>query len=94
MTTTDKESVRSMPAVTRARNMALRNVAAHVRSRRESMGLTRRDLAAKAGVHEDALQKIEMMQRLPTSETLLLVAVALGCTIGDLFQPHTVKAPS
>lgn len=81
MTTTTKPT-----PFDRARDEVLDVVADNVRARREKLSLTRRDLAQKSGVHEDVLQKIELRQRLPMTETLLHVAMALDCTVGDLFR--------
>lgn len=70
-------------ACVRVRDM----VAYNIRTRREKHGMTRRDLAQKCGVHEDVLQKIELAQRLPMVETLVLVSLALEVPMRDLFQP-------
>lgn len=64
----------------------LGTIAVNIRSRREHGGITRRDLAAQCGVHEDVLQKIELAQRLPMVETLVLVSLALGVSMRDIFQ--------
>lgn len=64
----------------------METIATNMRSLRDAKGWTRRGLAQKSDVNEDVLQKIELQQRLPKVETLVLVALALDVNVAALFK--------
>ena len=59
---------------------------AALRVRRETVGLTRRQLAALSDVSFDSLYAIETGRRLPNLSTLLKLADAFGVTSRDLLE--------
>jgi len=63
-----------------------------VRRRREKLGLTGAQLAAKAGMAPSAVSQIETGRRTPSSTSVLKLATALGVEVGDLY-PKKAQAP-
>lgn len=57
----------------------------HIRRLREDRGLNVRGLAAKAGINDGALSRIENGKRMPALETLKAIASALDVPLTDLF---------
>lgn len=60
-------------------------LATQVRDRRTAAGMTQEALAARAGVTQTQVWKIEAGAVNPTLRTLARIADALGCGVGDLF---------
>lgn len=60
-----------------------------VRRRREQLGLTGAQLAAKAGMVPSAVSQIETGRRSPSSASVVKLAEALGARPGDLFPADT-----
>jgi transcriptional regulator with XRE-family HTH domain len=58
---------------------------AAIRQHRQWKQLTRRELAARAGVSPVFLGEIERGQKDPSSHTLMLIAAALGISLGELY---------
>jgi transcriptional regulator with XRE-family HTH domain len=56
-----------------------------VRARRRAYGWSQPELARRAGLHKNTVQKIEGPDGNPTADILLRLAGALGCGLDDLF---------
>jgi transcriptional regulator with XRE-family HTH domain len=56
-----------------------------VRRRREELGLTGAQLAAKAGMAPSAVSQIETGKRTPSSASVMKLAAALSVEVGDLY---------
>ncbi len=67
---------------------------ARVKERRNSLGLTREELAEKADISPQNLAKIEAGQRFVTLATLSSLAKSLSCKPFELFQPADDASPS
>jgi transcriptional regulator with XRE-family HTH domain len=63
-----------------------------LRTLREAAGLSQYALAAKAGVGRAALSRLEMGDRLPSWDTAVSLAGALGCRLDD-FLPTSEAQP-
>jgi transcriptional regulator with XRE-family HTH domain len=63
-----------------------------VRRRREDLGLTGAQLAARAGMAPSAVSQIETGKRTPSSASVVKLAEGLGVEIGDLY-PKKAQAP-
>jgi transcriptional regulator with XRE-family HTH domain len=63
-----------------------------VRRRREALGLTGAQLAARAGLAPSAVSQIETGKRSPTSMSVMKLAAALGIEAGELY-PKKAQAP-
>ena len=63
-----------------------------VRRRREELGLTGAQLAARAGMAPSAVSQIETGKRIPSSASVIKLAEALGVEVGDLY-PKKAQAP-
>ena len=61
-----------------------------VRRRREELGLTGAELAARSGLSPGAISQIENGKRTPSSTTVMKLAQGLGVQAGELYP----KAPS
>jgi transcriptional regulator with XRE-family HTH domain len=61
-----------------------------VRRRREELGLTGAELAARSGLSPGAISQIENGKRTPSSTTVMKLARGLGVEVGELYP----KAPS
>jgi transcriptional regulator with XRE-family HTH domain len=66
------------------------HIGEEIRRRREEQGLTGVQLAEKAGMAPSAVSQIETGKRTPNSASVVKLAAALGCEVGDLYP----KAPS
>ncbi len=62
-----------------------------VRRRREELGLTGTQLAARAGMAPSAVSQIETGKRSPNSVSVMKLAEALGCEVADLY-PKALQA--
>jgi transcriptional regulator with XRE-family HTH domain len=60
---------------------------ARLRELRERQGLSREELAHKAGTSEHSVTKLEIGSRAPSLELASRLAAALGCTVDSLLQP-------
>lgn len=58
-----------------------------IRERRELAGLTQRQVSELTGLHEVTLSRVETGANTPSVETLMKLASALGCAVGDLLPP-------
>lgn len=63
-----------------------------VRHRREALGLTGAELAARSGLSPGAVSQIENGKRTPASTTVMKLAQGLGVEVADLF-PKKAQAP-
>jgi transcriptional regulator with XRE-family HTH domain len=63
-----------------------------VRRRREALGLTGAQLAARAGLAPSAVSQIETGKRSPTSMSVMKLAAAMGIEAGELY-PKKPQAP-
>lgn len=63
---------------------SLERVAKAVRARRDALGLTQTDLAARAGISRSKVQSIEAMAHATTLDTLDRLAEALDCDVVEL----------
>jgi transcriptional regulator with XRE-family HTH domain len=57
-----------------------------VKARREELELTQEDLAGKAGIHRTYLSDIERGSRNISLVNIEKLAVALSCSLSELFQ--------
>src|SRR5918997_3793121 len=64
-----------------------------VRNRREELGLTGAQLAARAGMAPSAVSQIETGKRTPNSTSVIKLAAALGVEAGDLFPKGQAPLP-
>jgi len=67
-------------------NLALRSIGERVRVERASRQIERSTLAEKAGIHYDALLKIETGHRSPSLRTLVSLANSLEIRVTDLLS--------
>ncbi|HLH65761.1 MAG TPA: helix-turn-helix domain-containing protein [Solirubrobacteraceae bacterium] len=58
-----------------------------LRERRTASGLTQAQLAARAGVSRQLVAAVESGRNVPAVDAALALAVALGCTVEELFGP-------
>ena len=63
-----------------------------VRRRREGLGLTGAQLAARARMAPSSISQIETGKRTPSSASVIKLAEALGAEVGDLY-PKKAQAP-
>lgn len=66
-------------------------VAERVKERRRMAGLNQQQLADRSGLHYRTIQNVEGGKRLPSHDTLLAIAEALGVPVSDL--AGAVSAP-
>jgi transcriptional regulator with XRE-family HTH domain len=64
-----------------------------VRRRREELGLTGTQLAARAGMAPSAISQIETGKRSPNSLSVMKLAEALNCEVADLFPKAAEPLP-
>jgi transcriptional regulator with XRE-family HTH domain len=57
-----------------------------IRERREQLGLTRQDLAARTGLSYPYISQLETAYRLPSSKVMTLIARSLQLPASDLFE--------
>jgi transcriptional regulator with XRE-family HTH domain len=74
-------------------NDQLPELARILRTRREELGLTRRDVARNAGVDRAGLTRAESGQKTPAPETLAGLARALGLPLSELYQAAGYPLP-
>lgn len=63
-----------------------REIAERVRSARLQASLTQSELAERAGLERKSVNRIENNQLSPTIDTLVRIAVVLGCTTSSLVE--------
>ena len=68
-------------------------IGAEIRRRREAVGLTGAELAAKAGMAPSAVSQIETGKRTPSSTSVVKLASALGVEVGDLYPKAQAPLP-
>lgn len=64
-----------------------------LRERREYIGLSLNEVARRAGVDPAGLFRIETSDRLPTPDTLAVLADALGLPLADLYEAAGYPLP-
>jgi transcriptional regulator with XRE-family HTH domain len=64
-----------------------------VRRRREDLGLTGAQLAARAGMAPSAISQIETGKRMPSFTSVIKLADALGVSVGELFPKDQNALP-
>lgn len=76
--------------------MTVESIGSLVRLHRLASELTQKELAAKVGVAETTIWRVENDQLEPTLDTIIGIADALGCKIDDLVPttPSTQEVPS
>jgi transcriptional regulator with XRE-family HTH domain len=67
-------------------------IGAEVRRRREELGMTGAQLAARAGLAPSAVSQIETGRRTPSSASVVKLAEGLGVEVGALY-PKKAQAP-
>lgn len=58
------------------------------------MGYTREQLADRVGISARYVASMELNDKLPSMDVLLLLIQALGCTANDLLMPERAKDKS
>ncbi len=61
----------------------------NIRKRREEQNLSQNKLAKLAGIAQPTLSAIESSTKSPTIETVMMLASALKCTVGNLIDENT-----
>jgi transcriptional regulator with XRE-family HTH domain len=79
-----------MSTITRAGGQM---IGEEVRRRREALGLTGAQLAARAGLAPSAVSQIETGRRNPNSASVIKLADGLGVEVGDLFPKAQSPLP-
>jgi len=69
-------------------------IGARVKELREAKGWTQTQLAGQAGLTLDGLSRIERANRMPSWETVVALAEALGVTCEAFTQPPAGREPS
>jgi transcriptional regulator with XRE-family HTH domain len=64
-----------------------------VRRRREELGLTGAQLAARAGLTPSAVSQIETGKRTPSSTSVIKLATGLGVEVGELYPKGQARLP-
>jgi len=82
------------PAAIRSRPLAVevmrpRRLMNQVRTVRSIMGITQKELAAKAGIHRKTLSDVEWGRSVPSVGLALVLAEALQVKVGALFSLET-----
>ena len=62
-----------------------------VKELRAVTGITQEELADRAGVFRTYMSRIETGEANPTFTVLLALAEGLGCQIGNLFEPPSLR---
>ncbi len=63
-----------------------------VKKVREEIGISQAELARMSGVKQQNISKIESGEnRNPGIETLNALAMAMGCSVVDLYKPETAN---
>jgi WhiB family redox-sensing transcriptional regulator len=78
----------------RAMRRARAGKATGMRNAREHLGLTQRGLAARVGVPQDTINKVERGLRVPTREVADRLVEVLGCPADQLFTASQLEALS
>jgi len=68
-------------------------IPSRIRVARERAGLSQRDLAARAGVSENTVQRAESGANQPSVQTLWQIAYALQVKLDDLFVDGSENTP-
>ncbi|MDG2234265.1 MAG: helix-turn-helix transcriptional regulator, partial [Ilumatobacter sp.] len=66
------------------------SISAMIRTERETLGLSMRDLAALAGVSYPTISRIENGHEDPRWDTLTKIAAALGKTLAPTFETRPI----
>ncbi len=61
-------------------------IAENVRSMRKALRLSQSSLAKRSGVPQTTISAIELGNRMPTAETIILLSKGLGCTSDELLN--------
>ncbi len=69
-------------------------VGANIRARRSALGVAQERFAFEAGIDRSFMGRLERGESNATVGTLILLAKALGCTVGDLVEGLPEKDPS
>lgn len=67
-----------------------------IKSKRKALRLSQVDLSRRSGVPQSTISAIETGARIPTAETLVLLAKGLFCSVNDLLSvdPQNKKQPT
>jgi transcriptional regulator with XRE-family HTH domain len=69
------------------------DIGAHVRQRRQALGLTLEQLAEASGVSPAMISEVERAVKNPTVKLAYQIALALGCSLTDLLEDDATEAP-
>jgi transcriptional regulator with XRE-family HTH domain len=64
---------------------------ANIRARREALGISQEELAARTGLHRTYIGSVERGERNISLHNILRVASALGCLASDLLKDLTLR---
>ena len=64
--------------------MVQQSIGANIKAKRRELGLNQEDLAAKLGLTQANVSRIEASVRGPSAEVLLSIAEAFGCDVREL----------
>ena len=64
-------------------------VGEEIKRRRMALGISQNQLAKRAGIAQATLSAIEKTTKVPNTETLKGIAIALGCTVAELLGENT-----
>ncbi len=62
-----------------------------MKKRRKDLRLTQVELSRICGVPQSTISAVEIGARVPTEETMMMIARGLGCTVGDLLGEMEIK---
>ncbi|MBR0228141.1 MAG: helix-turn-helix transcriptional regulator [Clostridia bacterium] len=55
-----------------------------MKTERKKRGMTQKELSKRSGVSQSTISAVEKGVRMPTEETMVMIAAGLGCTVGKL----------
>ena len=67
-----------------AKRGARMNIGENIRRRRKLLNITQTELSAKTGIKQTTISAIENEINKPAIETIILISVALDCTVSEL----------
>lgn len=64
----------------------LDQLAQSIKTKRAQLGMTQADLAQRVNISQAMLARIELGDKAPSLQLSHAIALALGCTLADLFE--------
>ena len=55
-----------------------------MKTERKKRGMNQKELSKRSGVPQSTISAVEKGVRIPTEETMVMIAAGLGCTVGKL----------